>query len=157
MSANKLVKSHRRAVKLTESFVRIEVRMRYVGAAILICLGTCLLLASVIAGAGVHLPGDARIGIPLALLGIGTYLGAYRIVRDLPGETGFRIIISFILLWGSLALPTGLIRLGFEKISMSPSEVASLYETISYPYAIGFGATCICTLILLNRRLKTAK
>ena len=154
MSANKLVKSHRRAVKLTESFVRIEVRMRYVGAAILICLGTCLLLASVIAGAGVHLPGDARIGIPLALLGIGTYLGAYRIVRDLPGETGFRIIISFIPLWGSLALPTALIRLGFQKITMSPREVAGQYETVSYAYMISFGVTCICALVLLNRLFK---
>jgi hypothetical protein len=131
--------------------------MRYVSAAILICVGTCLLLASAVAGYGVHLPGDARIGIPLALLGIGTYLGAYRIVRDLPGEGNFRIIISFILLWGSLALPISLIRLGFEKISMSPSEVAGLYETISYPYAISIGAACICTLLLLNRRLKTVK
>jgi len=131
--------------------------MRYVGAAILICLGTCLLFASAIAGCGVHLPGDARIGIPLALLGIGTYLGAYRIVRDLPGETGFRITISFTLLWGSLALPISLIRLGFERISMSPSEVASLYETISYPYAISAGAMCIGALIPLNGRPKSVK
>jgi hypothetical protein len=112
---------------------------------------------SAIAGCGVHLPGDARIGVPLALLGIGTYLGAHRIVRDLPAERIFRVIISCILLWGSLALPIGLIRLGFEKITMSPSEVASLYETISYTYTISTGAICICALILLNRRLKTVK
>lgn len=131
--------------------------MPYVGAAILICLGTRLLFASAIAGFGVHLSGDARIGVPLALLSIGTYLGAYRIVRDLPGEPGFRITISFILMWGSLALPFSLIRLGFERISMSSSEVVSLYETISYPYAISTGAMCICALVLLNGRLKNMK
>src|SRR5712664_363346 len=105
--------------------------MRYFGAAILTCLGTWILLASVIAGSGVHLPGDARIGIPLALLGVATCLGAYKIVRDLPREKSFRTIISFILLWGSLALPTGLVRLGFQNITkMSPSEIASQYNTI---------------------------
>jgi hypothetical protein len=113
-----------------------------------------LLAASVIAGSGVHLPGDARVGIPLAVLGNATCLGAYRIVRDLRREKNFRIIISFIPLWGSLALPTALIRLGFQKITMSPTEVAGQYETVSYAYMISFGVTCICALVLLNRLFK---
>ena len=113
-------------------------------------------MASAIAGVGVHLPGDARIGVPLAFSGIAAVIGACRVVRDLYSGPIFRMIGNVVLGFGSLALPSALIKIGFQKMThMSPSEIEAQYETVSYVYAILLGIMCICGVVLLNRSFET--
>ncbi len=129
--------------------------LRYCAAIVLMILGFWIIAASVIAGNGVHAQGNALLGMPLAVLGLAICIGAYNTVRRLPREGIYRTAFNVVLLMGSLSLIATTLKFGSKRLShMDPSEIASQYDTTSYPYAFGFGLLCLATLWLLNARLR---
>jgi hypothetical protein len=127
--------------------------MRFAGAALLVFFGAWILIASNVAGNGIHQPGSARLGIPIAALGLAMLIWSRRLVRGHFGEAVVRTMANVILLIGSISLIGSFVALGYRKFAhMDPSEISTQEGLESFTFPILFGLMCLGALILTNRR-----
>lgn len=122
--------------------------MRYLAAVIFIILGLFVFAGSTVVGIGVHLSGNAWVGLPLAATGIAFLLLSAWTVRDLFAEPLVRGVVSVVLALGSVHLITGLTMLGLGIRSGFDDPSFDSGATI---YSVGFGAMCVAALVLIYR------
>lgn len=132
----------------------MEHLLRYSAAAVLMFVGFWATAASIIAGTGVHMEGNAALGIGIAALAFAICLGAYRLVRDLRGEGIYRNAFNVVLLFGSLSLITSVVRFGVDRFSGLDAAERASQEPTNHAFLFMFGGLCLFTLWLLNARVR---